>query len=190
MSWAYAGALCFSLLGMAILDFRHGLFWGAALRSKSGRVWARTAGVHFGVWAVFLLWDILGIELDVFFRGDSPYMTGINLAGKRVRRDVHASQRLLPHTRSTSCVERPQAHSHWTVAADGSSAHCPDGHLRQHHDRCWTVLLFAGNIVGHHDWAHADRRPFLHGLRGARPAGTLGSPAPAENRPSRPWRRQ
>ncbi len=80
MSWAYAGALAFSLLGMAILDFRHGLFWGAALRSKSGRVWARTAGVHFGVWAVFLLWDILGIGLDVFFRGDSPYMTGINLA--------------------------------------------------------------------------------------------------------------
>ena len=79
MSWAYAGALGFSLLGMAILDFRHGLFWGAALRSKSGRVWARTAGVHFGVWAVFLLWDILGIELDVFFRGESPYMTGINL---------------------------------------------------------------------------------------------------------------
>lgn len=80
MSWAYTGALCFSLLGMAILDFRHGLFWGAALRSKSAGVWARTAGVHFGVWAVFLLWDILGIELDVFFRGDSPYMTGINLA--------------------------------------------------------------------------------------------------------------
>lgn len=80
MSWAYAGALSFSLLGMAILDFRHGLFWGDALRSKSGVVWARTAGVHFGVWAVFLLWDLLGIELDVFFRGDSPYMTGINLA--------------------------------------------------------------------------------------------------------------
>ncbi len=80
MSWAYAVALSFSLLGMAILDFRHGLFWGAALRSKSGRVWARTAGVHFGVWALFLLWDILGIGLDVFFRGDSPYMTGINLA--------------------------------------------------------------------------------------------------------------
>lgn len=80
MSWAYAGALCFSLLGMAILDFRHGLFWGAALRSKSAGVWARTAGVHFGVWAVFLLWDLLGIGLDVFFRGDSPYMTGINLA--------------------------------------------------------------------------------------------------------------
>ncbi|WP_070516006.1 hypothetical protein [Brevibacterium sp. HMSC08F02] len=80
MSWAYAGALGFSLLGMAILDFRHGLFWGAALRSKSGHVWARTAGVHFGVWAVFLLWDLLGIGLDVFFRGDSPYMTGINLA--------------------------------------------------------------------------------------------------------------
>lgn len=80
MSWAYAGALGFSLLGMAILDFRHGLFWGAALRSKSGRVWAHTAGVHFGVWAVFLLWDLLGIGLSVFFRGDSPYMTGINLA--------------------------------------------------------------------------------------------------------------
>ncbi|WP_061944884.1 lycopene cyclase domain-containing protein [Brevibacterium ravenspurgense] len=79
MSWAYAGTLCFSLLGMAILDFRHGLFWGAALRSKSAGVWARTAGVHFGVWALFLLWDILAIELDVFFRGDSPYMTGINL---------------------------------------------------------------------------------------------------------------
>lgn len=80
MSWAYAGALGFSLLGMAILDLRHGLFWGAALRSRSAGVWARTAGVHFGVWAVFLLWDILGIGLGVFFRGDSPYMTGIDVA--------------------------------------------------------------------------------------------------------------
>ena len=80
MNWAYAAALGFSLLGMAILDFRHGLFWGAALRSKSARTWARTAAVHFGAWGVFLLWDVLGIGLGVFFRGDSPYMTGIDVA--------------------------------------------------------------------------------------------------------------
>ncbi|WP_070575635.1 lycopene cyclase domain-containing protein [Brevibacterium sp. HMSC063G07] len=80
MNWAYAAALGFSLLGMAILDFRHGLFWGAALRNKSARTWARTAAVHFGVWGVFLLWDVLGIGLGVFFRGDSPYMTGIDVA--------------------------------------------------------------------------------------------------------------
>ena len=33
-----------------------------------------------GVVGAFLLWDALGIVTGTFFRGESPYMTGVDLA--------------------------------------------------------------------------------------------------------------
>lgn len=70
--FAYAACLLFSLSGMLILDWRHRLFWWADAR--------RAAIVHSAAVAAFLVWDAFGIGLGVFFRGETPYMTGLQLA--------------------------------------------------------------------------------------------------------------
>ena len=72
MSWAYLGFLLFSIAGMAILDARFKLFWFA----RPGRA----AVVHAAGFVSLLAWDFVGIGTGVFHRGDSPYMTGLNLA--------------------------------------------------------------------------------------------------------------
>ncbi|BDZ41542.1 hypothetical protein GCM10025865_08410 [Paraoerskovia sediminicola] len=68
----YLGALAVSLGGLAVLDRRFGLaFW-----DRPGRT---AVCVAVGV-AFFLLWDLAGLALGIFARGDSPHMTGILLA--------------------------------------------------------------------------------------------------------------
>ncbi len=72
MSWLYLAALLFSLVGMVILDRRFQLFfWADARRAAI----VLPVGVLF-----FLLWDVAGIGLGIFFRGPSPYVTGIVVA--------------------------------------------------------------------------------------------------------------
>ena len=72
MSWLYLAALLFSLLGMVVLDRRFGLFfWADARRAAI----VLPAGVLF-----FLLWDLAGIGLGIFFRGPSPFVTGLVVA--------------------------------------------------------------------------------------------------------------
>ena len=68
----YLGALLVSLAGLAVLDRRFRLaFWHDA----------RRAGWTVGLAVVgFLLWDLAGLALGIFARGDSPHMTGILLA--------------------------------------------------------------------------------------------------------------
>ncbi|WP_454041637.1 lycopene cyclase domain-containing protein [Cellulosimicrobium sp. Marseille-Q8652] len=69
---AYLGALAVSIGGMALIDRRFRLaFWDDARRA------ALTVGV--GV-VGFLLWDVAGLLLGIFARGESPWMTGILLA--------------------------------------------------------------------------------------------------------------
>ena len=69
---AYLGALAVSLAGMAMIDRRFRLaFWHDARRA------ALTVGL--GV-VGFLLWDVAGLALGIFARGESPWMTGILLA--------------------------------------------------------------------------------------------------------------
>lgn len=69
---AYLGALLVSLGGLALLDRRFELaFWHDARRSA----WTVGLGV-----VGFLLWDVAGLALGIFARGDSPHMTGILLA--------------------------------------------------------------------------------------------------------------
>ncbi len=72
MSFAYLGALLISLGGLAILDHRFRLaFWSDARRAA--------LTVVIGV-VGFLLWDLAGLGLGIFARGDSPHMTGVQLA--------------------------------------------------------------------------------------------------------------
>lgn len=71
MQYAYLGALLFSLMGMIVLDRRFRLALFHNLRNS-----LITVGIGVGV---FIVWDIFGIALGVFFSGHSPFMSGIYL---------------------------------------------------------------------------------------------------------------
>src|SRR5690606_7879146 len=69
---AYLAALAVSLGGLAVLDRRFRLaFWADP----------RRAGLTVGLGVVgFLAWDVAGLALGIFARGESPWMTGLLLA--------------------------------------------------------------------------------------------------------------
>ncbi|SFJ74767.1 lycopene cyclase domain-containing protein [Cellulomonas sp. KH9] len=72
IAFAYLGALVVSIGCLALIDRRLGLaFWYDARRSA----WTVGLGV-----VGFLLWDVAGLLLGIFARGDSPHMTGLLLA--------------------------------------------------------------------------------------------------------------
>lgn len=72
MSLLYFAALLVSLAGMIVLDRRYRLFfWRDARRASIVLV----SGVVF-----FLLWDLAGIGLGIFFRGETAFMTGLLIA--------------------------------------------------------------------------------------------------------------
>jgi lycopene cyclase domain-containing protein len=72
MGFAYLVALLISIFGMAMLDRRFGLFFW-----RDG--WRAFVTLLVGV-VFFLIWDIVGIDAGVFFRGETSFMTGVQLA--------------------------------------------------------------------------------------------------------------
>ena len=72
MGLLYLAALTVSLVGMLVLDRRFTLFfWRSPPRAAAVLV----VGVLF-----FLVWDLVGIGFGVFFRGETPLMTGLQVA--------------------------------------------------------------------------------------------------------------
>jgi lycopene cyclase domain-containing protein len=72
MGILYLLALAVALTGMVLLDRRFRLFfWRRARRAAVVLV----VGVLF-----FLAWDLSGIGLGIFFRGETPFMTGLVIA--------------------------------------------------------------------------------------------------------------
>lgn len=72
MIFFYLVALTIALTGMVMLDRRFTLFfWKDARRASVVLV----VGVLF-----FLGWDIAGIGLGIFFRGETSFMTGLQVA--------------------------------------------------------------------------------------------------------------
>ncbi len=72
MQFSYMAALLFSLTGMVVLDHKYALaFWHDP---------RRTAKVLAICLTIFIIWDILGIALGIFFSGHSAFMSGIYLA--------------------------------------------------------------------------------------------------------------
>lgn len=71
MQFLYLAALLFSFTGMAILDKRYRL---AFFHNRKRTLITLAIGV-----AVFVIWDIFGIGLGIFFSGHSPFMSGLYL---------------------------------------------------------------------------------------------------------------
>ncbi|SDY74333.1 lycopene cyclase domain-containing protein [Herbiconiux ginsengi] len=72
MGILYLAALLVSLGGMVVLDRRFRLFFFDRP--------VRAAVVLLVGVAFFVVWDLLGIGLGIFFRGETDFMTGILLA--------------------------------------------------------------------------------------------------------------
>ena len=69
IGFSYLAALLVSIAGMVVLDRRFGLFvWRDARRASI----VLPLGVAF-----FLIWDVFGIALGIFFRGQTSFMTGL-----------------------------------------------------------------------------------------------------------------
>jgi lycopene cyclase domain-containing protein len=72
MGFVYLAALLVSLFGMVTLDRRfHLFFWRDVPRAAVTLL----VGVVF-----FLIWDVVGIDLGIFFRGETSFMTGVLVA--------------------------------------------------------------------------------------------------------------
>ncbi len=72
MGLLYLLGLLVALTGMVVLDRRFRLFfWRDARRARV----VLPVGVVF-----FLVWDLLGIHLGIFFRGETSFMTGLQVA--------------------------------------------------------------------------------------------------------------
>jgi len=72
VSFAYLGALLIALAGMVVLDRRFRLFfWRDPRRAAIVLV----VGLVF-----FLAWDLAGVGLGIFFRGETNFMTGLQVA--------------------------------------------------------------------------------------------------------------
>ena len=72
MGVLYLLALLVSLTGMVVLDRRFGLFF---FRDARRAAIVLLAGIVF-----FVCWDLAGIGLGIFFRGETSFMTGLVLA--------------------------------------------------------------------------------------------------------------
>jgi lycopene cyclase domain-containing protein len=68
VSFLYLAALLIALAGMIVLDRRFALFFW---RSAGQAAIVLVVGLVF-----FLVWDLQGIHLGIFFRGETSYMTG------------------------------------------------------------------------------------------------------------------
>ncbi|CEA08962.1 hypothetical protein BN1051_02325 [Arthrobacter saudimassiliensis] len=72
MGFAYLAALLGALGCMALLDRRWKLFFW----HRPGRA-ALTLALGL---AFFVTWDLFGIGLDIFYRGETPFMLGVEVA--------------------------------------------------------------------------------------------------------------
>lgn len=72
MQWFYLIALLVSIVGLAAIDWRHKVaFWYDAKRASA------TIGIAV---AIFVVWDVLGIVLGIFFHGGSLYTLPFRIA--------------------------------------------------------------------------------------------------------------
>lgn len=72
MNFLYLLTLAVSLAGLGALDHKHKLAF-----FKNAKAALIATGLPY---LLFVAWDFTGIYLGVFFKGDSPYLSGLMLA--------------------------------------------------------------------------------------------------------------
>jgi len=72
LPFAYLAALILSIGGLYLIDRKHKL-------AITGSPRAALLSIAVAV-ALFLIWDLAGIALGIFFRGDAPHLSGLVLA--------------------------------------------------------------------------------------------------------------
>ena len=71
-NWWYLASLVISILGMVLLDRRHQLVF---FKHAQASLITMAIGIAF-----FAVADLAGIALRIFFRGSSPYLSGLVIA--------------------------------------------------------------------------------------------------------------
>ena len=107
MSVLYLAALFVALAGMIVLDRRFGLFfWRSGRRAAIVLV----VGVVF-----FLVWDLSGIGLGIFFRGETSFMTGLQLAPELPLEEIFFLTLLCYLTMNVyGALSRWSSHTRWS----------------------------------------------------------------------------
>ena len=72
LKWSYALCLLLSISGLLVLDWRYTLAFFHDRR--------RSLLTVLSAMGLFVIWDLLGIWLNIFFDGTSPYTLGVFLA--------------------------------------------------------------------------------------------------------------
>ena len=72
MKFAYLAGLIFSIIGLALFDWKFKLGFST---NKKAAILATLLPLIF-----FLIWDGAGIALGIFFRGETSHLTGILVA--------------------------------------------------------------------------------------------------------------
>jgi lycopene cyclase domain-containing protein len=72
VNFIYLLILAGALAGLVALDFTHKI----AFRKNAKAALAAT-GIPY---LLFVIWDLTGINLGIFFKGESPYLTGLMVA--------------------------------------------------------------------------------------------------------------
>lgn len=113
VNFAYLSALVIALTGMVLLDRRFGLFfWRDARRASIVLV----LGVAF-----FLIWDLGGILLGIFFRGQTDFMTGLLVGPELPIEEVFFLTLLCYNTMNAYTAACDWLDGRWSRRAPGTS---------------------------------------------------------------------
>ena len=114
INFAYIAALAVALTGMVLLDRRFSLFfWRDARRAAI----VLTLGVGF-----FLVWDLGGILIGIFFRGQTEFMTGLLIGPELPIEEVFFLTLLCYNTMNAYTAAGDWLDGRWSRRASTASA--------------------------------------------------------------------
>lgn len=126
MPGLYLVGLLIAIAGIAVLDARYRLFfWRAPVRAAVVMV----IGLVF-----FLVWDVVGVHLGIFFIGTNGLLTGVLLAPDVPLEELFFLVLLCWTTMDLFGAVRPVVERLRARRVDGPERHEPEFHGPEHHE--------------------------------------------------------